>query len=127
MAAVPFTASAMGMTMAPRVEIYTVLACSRHKPEYARHLKLSKDMGLPYDDYLDDVSPILPLPPIALGAAIVDRDIHPTAANDTIYFESSASFDREAAAKDKCASDPEVQAAVATLAMGEPIGRSSLL
>ncbi|KZP31830.1 MFS general substrate transporter [Athelia psychrophila] len=111
MVAVPFTASSMGMTMAPRVEIYTVLACAIHRPEYAKHLKLSKDMGLPYEEYAHDVSPVLPLPPLALGTP-VDLDVSP-ALNDTLYFEEPAA----PGGLDKCASDPQVQATVASLTL----------
>ena len=31
---IPFAAMAAAMTMAPRVEIYTQLACAAHRPDY---------------------------------------------------------------------------------------------
>lgn len=115
--ALPFTATSMGMTLAPRVEIYTVLACSKHRPEYAKHLKLSKQMGLPYDDSTGD---FFSRPPLALGSPL-PIDFSP-AQDDTLSFESPIDSDNitVSANPDRCATDPEVQAAVAKLTLCGP-------
>ncbi|KZP19309.1 MFS general substrate transporter, partial [Athelia psychrophila] len=116
MVVVPFTTSAVGMAAAPRVEIYTVLACNIYRPEYGKHLKLPKNMGHPYEDYVDDVSSILPLPPIALETTPMDLVVSP-ALKDTIYFAPPVEGWVVPGGLDECASDPKVQAAVATLTL----------
>ena len=82
----------MSATVAPRIDIYTFLACSVHKPDiFERTLRLGGYPGFP-----NVTSPHLVLHPITPGV-------------ETFSYATA----------NPCASDPVVQAAVATLTAGE--------
>lgn len=91
---VPFSAIATGACMAPRIEIYTLLACVQHKPEYTTNLDL-RYLGIPFHPWAD--TPILPPPPSRL---------------DMLLARNSSASPGDISL---CAKDPEVQAAVAEL------------
>ena len=129
--ALPFASVSTAATLAPRIEIYTILACSVHKPEYTMYLKLSKQLGLPYIEDASDLlvsnalfgsvaSPLMPVNVASEGniAHIYFADL-PDASNGTDSGDKSLN---------RCASDPEVQAAVAKLTAGElPIQYSTIV
>jgi hypothetical protein len=111
--ALPFTAAAMAATLAPRIEIYTILACSVHKPEYTMHLSKLPDSNL----LVSKSSPGFGTSPSMPANFATEQDIArtyftglPDASNDTEGDNKSSN---------RCASDPEVQAAVAKLTAGE--------
>ncbi|KII88321.1 hypothetical protein PLICRDRAFT_41492 [Plicaturopsis crispa FD-325 SS-3] len=123
MVAVPFSAGATSATMAPRIEIYTMLACSVHKPEYTAHLDL-RYLGIPGST---SNSAHAPSYDIALGSlqdqsiAAVDVlsstwDVLPPVDRRTLveFVEPHNETSRKEAHK-SCSSDPDVQAAVAKL------------
>ena len=83
----------MSATTAPRIEIYTFLACSVHKPDiFDRTLRLGGYVRFP-----NEPSPHLVLRPVIPGV-------------QTFSYAITAN---------PCASDPVVQAAVAILTAGE--------
>ncbi|KAG5643210.1 hypothetical protein DXG03_001328 [Asterophora parasitica] len=97
---VPFTAVAMSATLAPRVEVFTLLACSVHKPDIFRQT-------LPTLGGRFDVPEItMPLPPIHGNMHQALTLSHFAAQNDTKPLPNL------------CASDPVVQAAAAKLSTG---------
>ncbi|KAG5636197.1 hypothetical protein H0H81_008867 [Sphagnurus paluster] len=99
----PFTAIAMSATIAPRIEIYTMLACRVHKPDIFRQTLPS--LGGMFD--FPGTSPILP-PMIPANTTFNDN-----------FGISSSDMKNGGSTPDKpnnaCASDPTVQAAVAKL------------
>lgn len=103
----------MGMTIAPRVEVYTTLACNKHKPEYSRHIGFCKQLGLPYDDN-HTTSPVSNLQAFS-------GDVKPALNYTVAQFSANDHFTMESEKEDKnqCASDPDVQAAVAKLTTGK--------
>lgn len=89
----PLTSIAMGATLAPKVAIYTSLACAQHKPEIAGNSTRSIPLFVSHaDNFSYDVS----------------KDAEVSGAI-TISTKSPS---------DPCKSDPVVQAAVAKLAGG---------
>jgi len=107
----------MSATLAPRIEIYTILACSVHKPEYTMNPDVSKRLGLPYIKNDSDLLVSKPLPGFGTSPLI------PTIASEneiTSVGLLDGSNDTEGVNKDldRCTEDPEVQAAVAKLTAG---------
>ncbi|RDB23050.1 putative membrane protein C14C4.07 [Hypsizygus marmoreus] len=102
---VPFTAIAMAATMAPRIEIYTLLACSVHKPDIFRHSlpSLNGTSGLP----LPGISAVTP------GSKFISLQFNTTM--PFILPMSGLKNNTEPGKPTLCASDPVVQAAVAKL------------
>ncbi|KAH8116885.1 MFS general substrate transporter [Phellopilus nigrolimitatus] len=105
----PITSMAMSACAAPRVEIYTQLACLEHKPEYTvgRRANIDNFYGIGElnsfkfnDDY-----------------AYPDANISSMFHSKPFYavYEGYATRDEETNKGSKCASDPTVQAAVAKL------------
>jgi len=93
LAVLPFTAMAMSACIAPRVEIYTELACRAHKPEYKTGRRISVT-GIAYPQLIanfteSNTDPFLPI----------------------LNFDDNAALDMDK----RCAKDPEVQAAAAKL------------
>ena len=116
--ALPFTSITLSLTLAPRIEIYTILACSAYKPEYTMHLDLSKQLGLPYVEHniskpLPDFGTSLFIPTTVASERESTRIYFTSSPDESNYNESD---DRRS---DRCASDPAVQAAVAKLTAGE--------
>ncbi len=100
LAAMPFSAMAMSACVAPRVEIYTELACRAHRPEYKTGRGLSQ---IPF---------------------VVDREVVASFTKDDIgaivpelNFGDNTAFELEV--PNPCAKDPEVNAAAAKLIAGE--------
>jgi len=89
LAAIPLTAAVASAKIAPRLEIYTVLACSVHKPDIS---------GQDFGHVLGP--PVFALPPHSYGLTGTSLD-------------SFRSFNAST-----CGSDPVVQAAVAKLMAG---------
>lgn len=104
MALVPLSSIAMSSTLAPRVEIYTRLACQVHKPDVYKQAYAGLDLGY--------------------GHAALDTAVNFSAAFDAAWGQTdvnrkSGGVLLSAAMKPKdCASDPVVQAAVAKLTAG---------
>lgn len=110
LATTPFTAIAMSATLAPRIEIYTSLACRVHKPEIFKHSFPTVDHGISATDKVivsnhSFSSPVLLSP-------ILDTIIAPS--GEFAYQNQS-----QPANPNLCASDPVVQAAVAKLTTGK--------
>ncbi|KAJ7510054.1 major facilitator superfamily domain-containing protein [Mycena galericulata] len=99
MVATPFSTIAMSATLAPKVEIYTLLACSVHKPEIFKNMQTY-------------VPSIFPRP---LDAFYVNTTFPPSF---DIATSNSASLviSMDEPIPSPCAADPVVQAAVAKLA-----------
>ncbi|KAJ3819974.1 major facilitator superfamily domain-containing protein [Lentinula raphanica] len=97
LAIIPITSAAMSSTLAPRVEIYTDLACAQHKPEIAdNHTRF-----IPYP-----TSPLLSNP---------ISNISITAHNNAGQLPGSIEMPTKKPSN-PCKTDPVVQAAVAQLA-----------
>lgn len=106
----PLTAIAMSATIAPKIEVYTLLACSVHRPDILRHM-ISKNGHL--FDTPRALSDVLENEPVTLQtestdglAALVVPGLRK---NDTNAPDKPAT----------CAADPVVQAAVAKLSASE--------
>ena len=102
----PFTAIAMATTIAPRIEIYTMLVCSVYKPDIFKQnypgVDASRlDLSAPN---LASVAPSPTLIPIYLPELITEP---PKSGNNSTL-------------PNQCASDPVVQAEVARLTAGTP-------
>ena len=97
-----FTSAAVGATLAPRVEIYTMLACQVHKPDIFR-----ENYPLPQ----------IPIhPPIFLPqTSAIDSRSSPS----HVFWENPATPSSDPAKRNLCAKDPVVQAAVARLSASE--------
>ncbi|TDL24842.1 MFS general substrate transporter [Rickenella mellea] len=122
----PFTAIAMASTIAPRVELYTRLACREHKPEYSAGRGPSSSNylttnGYPHGIHVDAniserASQISTLPYMSLAALgsfpIATQPFYRDMPEDPTHNQTSADKERE---RQLCASDPEVQAHVAKL------------
>ncbi|KZP12568.1 MFS general substrate transporter [Athelia psychrophila] len=89
----PFTAISSGATLAPRVEIYRNLACSVHRPEYSQ---LS--------------TPLSFTPSYSTNLSLSLNDVPNNTDDYTLL-----TFDDER--RSRCAADPEVSAATATLTL----------
>ncbi|PPQ91426.1 hypothetical protein CVT25_014314 [Psilocybe cyanescens] len=112
----PFTAIAMSATIAPRIEIYTILACSVHKPDIFRQayperfpdLEDFSESRYQYDTHVPDPHPTVPLiTPIYLSVS------PPTGSSDVINWSNKSAG--TPTNRNLCAADPTVQAAVAKL------------
>jgi len=96
-----FTSAAVGATLAPRVEIYTMLACQVHKPDIFR------------ENYPSPQSPIHP--PIFLPQTTATERSEPV----HVFWEAPATPSSDPVKRNLCAKDPVVQAAVARLTASE--------
>lgn len=99
LAILPFTSIAMSATMAPRIEIYTILACSVHKPDIFKQSFPGLELGL-----VEEPRQL----PTHSSAQLIDR-IYPS------YSTNKATNESVPTKPNLCASDPVVQAAVAKL------------
>ncbi|KAF8077579.1 major facilitator superfamily domain-containing protein [Lyophyllum atratum] len=108
---VPFTAIAMSATIAPRIEVYTLLACSVHKPDIFR--QEHSTLGGGFIHFPDNTPIILPEFPQNEPWPLGQRTTH-----EPVF---GLKKDRNGTEKPgpACASDPVVQAAVAKLSTGE--------
>ena len=101
----PFTSIATSATAAPRIEIYTTLACSIHRPDIFGESSQQLDI-------LDFVQPLNNYRiPAAHQSGSIDM-------SDAFMIGKSLQFkdaDTPPTRKQRCASDPVVQAAVAKL------------
>lgn len=104
---IPFTSIAMAATIAPKIEIYTLLACSVHKPEILQQT-LNGSVELPIDTLL--IYPIIPR-----GYSNYDFDTSQLFTLPLPAFQNDTHTPKPII----CASDPVVQAAVAKLSTGE--------
>ncbi|GLB34576.1 putative major facilitator superfamily protein [Lyophyllum shimeji] len=102
---VPFTAIATSATLAPRIEVYTLLACSVHKPDTFRHEHPPLGGFL----HFPDISPVIP-PRIPISVPPLNHEL--TYAPPAFSLQNDT---RDPKAPGSCASDPVVQAAVAKL------------
>jgi hypothetical protein len=98
----PFSTIAMSATLAPKIEIYTLLACSVHKPEIFRDSRL-----------LSHVPSSL-----ALHQALVETTFPPSF-DIAINNATAPIISMDTPHASPCASDPVVIAAVAKLTTGE--------
>ena len=108
--AIPFTAMSVAATMAPRIEIYTILACRVHRPEYTRNNQFSYELNLPH---VGGNELITPGPTFGMLADYrsARQDINISVLQGKMH-QSTTEDDQN------CASDPDVQAAVAKLTAG---------
>lgn len=101
----PFTAMAASSTITPRIEIYTSLACSFLRPEYGESLQQPADiLGFLHTNDCR-------IPAVALHSSCVNF-------SDVFMIDKSLQTngaDAPPTRKQRCASDPVVQAAVAKL------------
>ena len=100
----PFTAIATSSTLAPRIEIYTTLACSILRPDYGESPQQPDIVGLLHSDDCR-------IPAVAHQSSCVDI-------SDVFMIDKSFQnndVDTPPTRKQRCASDPVVQAAVAKL------------
>ena len=105
LAIMPFTSIAMSATMAPRIEIYTVLACSVHKPDIFKQSFPGLELGLVEEPkQLSTHSSV----------QLIDRVYLPHL-TDKLGRAANGSVPTN---PNLCASDPVVQAAVAKLTAG---------
>lgn len=88
--------------MAPRIEIYTILACSVHKPDIFKQSFPGLELGL-----VEEPRQL----PTHSSAQLIDR-IYPS------YSTNKATNESVPTKPNLCASDPVVQAAVAKLTAG---------
>ena len=103
LAMMPFTAIAMSSTITPRIEIYTSLACSFLRPDYGESLQQPANiLGFLHSNDCR-------IPAVAHQSSCVDADVF----NDKFLQINGA--DIPPTRKQRCASDPVVQAAVAKL------------
>ena len=108
LAIMPFTAIATSSTMAPRIEIYTTLACSIHRPEIFGE-------SLQPLDILGSIVQLSMVPAVAHKSSSMEI-------SNVFMIEKSLQIDDKdtlPTRKQRCASDPVVQAAVAKLTAGE--------
>ncbi len=96
----PLTSIATSATLAPRVEVYTILACAVHKPDILRQS----------------------FPEIALGHRVAFRDFRPIEisfpeSHPLLNYRSFSEADPPN--QNLCATDPVVQAATAKLIAGQ--------
>ncbi|KAF8236196.1 hypothetical protein L208DRAFT_1252513 [Tricholoma matsutake] len=109
---VPLSAIATSACIAPRIEVYTLLACSVHKPEvFEKTLRLGGYAGFPTEN-----SPHIVLPPVVLANSF-DRSDPWFSPSVPVLDVQNVSY--VTAQPNPCALDPVVQAAVATLTAGE--------
>lgn len=104
----PFTSIATSATLAPRIEIYTTLACSIHRPDIYRQQQDILDFVQQSNEY--------GTPAVAHQSSSGSADI-----SDVFMIEKTIQFtdaDTPPTRKQRCASDPVVQAAVAKLTAG---------
>lgn len=99
----PFATIAMSATIAPKIEIYTLLACSVHKPEIFR------------DQHL--LSTNLPFSLRPQKDSLVDITFPPSF--DIAINNNTSTMDELNGSPSTCATDPVVLAAVAKLATGQ--------
>ena len=108
----PFAAMAGSATITPRIDIYTTLACSFIRPEYGDGLQQQLDI-LGGFLHSNDCSSSYRIPAAAVAHQSSCMNI-----SDVIIFDKSFQTngpDTPPTRKQRCASDPVVQAAVAKL------------
>ncbi|OCB86786.1 MFS general substrate transporter [Sanghuangporus baumii] len=109
----PFSSIAMSACVAPRIEIYTLLACRQHKPEYT--------VGdCPHGIDVNTNNTVLPTSFSRLRDSLPISDYqYPLPGSKTIslLFDEPAlgTIKESSDSKSKCASDPVVQAAAAKI------------
>ena len=106
----PFSAIAMSSTIAPKIEIYTFLACSVHKPDIYYSQKLPVIGGIEGVIPVIDNSPIIP--------SLDQPQVDVTHDNLGMVHISNLTNAEDNTGPQACASDPVVQAAVAKLSAG---------
>lgn len=113
----PFTSMASSATITPRIEMYTMLACSVHKPDIFRQNFPGVELGLQSFAVSDVKALNLSAPNTS---PVIEIPVHLPQVPAT----NTDADDRDEPAPDppkrgnQCASDPVVQAAVAKLTAG---------
>lgn len=118
----PLTSTITTATMAPRLEIYTMLACSVHKPDIFKQNYPGLELGLQAS------SPVFP--PSVFNTSTIPTplfDLHASPVYfpgispflGSILMDESESEDLPPSRRNQCASDKVVQAAVAKLSGSE--------
>lgn len=111
---IPVSTVAMSATTAPRIEIYTELACLELKPEYSvgrgsspmDHLSIpGSDLHMDFHDYH--------------GVHLSSHSAWQSVSVELSSFDDGTSSPSDEETPNRCATDPEVQAAVAKLITGE--------
>jgi hypothetical protein len=106
----PFTSIAISATTAPRIEVYTTLACSIHRPDIFGESSQQLDI-LDFIQHSDDHG----IPVVAHPSSSVDIKVHVSMTEKSLQTNDA---DTPPTRKQRCASDPVVQAAVAKLTSG---------
>lgn len=115
----PFTAIAMFMCSAPRVSIYTELACKFHRPEYSADHSTNFGFGVDHTTRffrLDMISRLGVVPSLTLTNPYIISPLILNNVDDGLYSTQDATDWQR-----RCAADPKVLAAVSKLIAG---GRS---
>jgi hypothetical protein len=103
----PFAAIATSSTIAPRIEIYTTLACSILRPDHGESPQQPDILG-----FLHSNDCIFPAASVAHQSSCMDiSDVFMTDKS----LQTNNTVDTPPTRKQRCASDPVVQAAVAKL------------
>lgn len=120
MIALPFAAIATSATIAPRIEVYTMLACNVYRPEYVSADSVAKQLAPPYLGHYS----FFFTPGISTGTFSEQPFFltNPGLWGNQTCTSVTAALDapyETGGVSQRCASDPEVQAAVAELTAGE--------
>src|ERR1700722_2037482 len=107
----PFSAIVASATIAPRIEIYTALACRAHRPEY---LSCGKDN--PNVTHYQSVTHLSEMN-ISFHRSLLDFPLDRHHSVDFIF--TAPSQNDTGQQPNRCTSDPVVRAAVAKLTLGK--------
>ena len=117
MCAVPFSAAVKSATLAPKVEIYTLLACRVHKPDIYHESRIYdafSEVVAPRVDFARTIESDLKFPWAPINNSLVG-----TEAEERQNFVVLTGRAIGKKPNSPCAADPTVQAAVARLSAGE--------
>lgn len=98
----------MSAMIAPRIEIYTTLACRVHKPDVFEQSFPGLELGLV------DAPRVFGQLPYTDSSLLIDQTYRPHLTDNS----SQTTLENPATKPNRCASDPIVQAAVAKLTAG---------
>lgn len=114
----PFTAIAMSACAAPRVAIYTELACKVHRPDYStgRTFVANANHTIPHPATV--IGPSMSLGGLGFGRTASSADIYITPLVLNTVGDVSYVMQDDAERQHQCATDPKVQAAVSKLIAG---------
>lgn len=110
-----FSSIGFAALLAPKVALYTALACRVHRPEYLADINSLHSFAFPLTYNVNVANAAIPY--LFGGREIVANAVSPFLSNST--YSSSLDYTSEGpGSEQKCASDPVVQAVVARLNAG---------